>query len=107
MNEKQLPDQKAGEERPVQRKRRLGVVLLLTVCVMLLTCASAFATGGESGSGDSGMTSVISSIDTLSSLLTKVWTLMTGNPYLTLFLALSLLSAGFGVFRRAKRTARR
>lgn len=51
--------------------------------------------------------SVVSSMDTLGTLMTKVWTLMTSNPLLVLFLAVSLLSIGVAVFRMIKRAARR
>lgn len=45
-------------------------------------------------------------MDTVTSLMGEVWTLMTSNPLLTLFLAVSLISVGVSVFRRIKRAAR-
>lgn len=53
------------------------------------------------------MDAVLSSVDTLVSLMTKVWTLMTSNPLLTLFLAVSLIAVGVSVFRMIKGAARR
>lgn len=54
-----------------------------------------------------GMEAVLASMDTLSALMSKVWVLMTSNPLLTLFVAVSLLSVGVGVFRMIKGAARR
>lgn len=53
------------------------------------------------------MDAVLGSVDTLTALMGHVWTLMTSNPLLTLFLAVSLISVGVGVFRMIKRAARR
>ncbi len=47
------------------------------------------------------------SMETLTTLMTHVWTLMTSNPLLTLFLAVSLIAVGVGVFRMIKRAARK
>lgn len=52
-----------------------------------------------------GMSAVLSAMDTVVSLMTKVWDLMTSNPLLTLFLAASLIYVGVGVFRAIKRAA--
>ena len=54
-----------------------------------------------------GMDAVLGSVDTITTLMTHVWTLMTSNPLLTLFLAVSLISVGVGVFRMIKRAARK
>lgn len=53
-----------------------------------------------------GMDSVISATDTIASLLGKVWTIMTANPLLVLFLAASVLGIGLTIFRKVKRTAK-
>lgn len=53
-----------------------------------------------------GMDTVISSMDTLSTLLTKVWDMMTANPLLTLFVALTLLGVGVTVFQKVKGASR-
>lgn len=52
------------------------------------------------------MDTVISSMDTLSTLLTKVWDMMTANPLLTLFVALTLLGVGVTVFQKVKGASR-
>lgn len=83
---------------------RHGRVAVLSLLVALCLAPSASATGGESSSG---ITVVMSSMDNLVTLCTRVWNLLTGNEYFALFLAVGLLSAGFGIFRRAKRAARR
>lgn len=63
----------------------------------------AFASAGGS---DTGMSSILSSIDTVVSLMGKVWDVMTSNPLLTLFLAVSLLMVGIKVFKRIKAAAK-
>ena len=47
------------------------------------------------------------SMDTLVDLTGEVWTMMTSNPLLTLFLAVSLIAVGVSVFRMIKSSARR
>lgn len=47
------------------------------------------------------------SMDSLVDLTNQVWTLMTSNPLLTLFLAVSLISVGVSVFRMIKNAAKR
>ncbi len=53
-----------------------------------------------------GMDAVLAATDTITSLLSKVWSVMTANPLLTVILASGLLSIGLAVFRKVKRTAR-
>ncbi len=53
-----------------------------------------------------GMDAILGAMDTVTSLMGKVWTLMTSNPYLTLFVAAALIPVGVGVFRSIKRAAR-
>ena len=79
---------------------------LLTLPAALGLMAPAFATNGEGGSS-TGLSAVMASMDNVVTLCTKVWNLLTGKEYLTLFLALGLVFAGLRVFRRAKRTASR
>lgn len=54
-----------------------------------------------------GMDAVMGSMDTLVELTGQVWNLMTSNALLTLFLAVSLISVGVGVFRMIKSAAKR
>lgn len=54
-----------------------------------------------------GFAAITGSFDTLTELMGDVWGMMTSNELLTLFLAVSLLAVGVGVFRMIKRAARR
>lgn len=58
------------------------------------------------GAASSGFEAVIASMSTLTSLMGQVWTMMTSNALLTLFLGVSLLGVGVGVFRMIKGAAR-
>lgn len=53
------------------------------------------------------MDAVLGSMDTLVDLVGDVWTLMTSNPLLTLFLAVGLIAVGVSVFRMIKNASRR
>ena len=52
------------------------------------------------------MDTILVGTSTLSKLVGEVFTLMTANPLLTLFLAASLIGLGLGLFKKLKRTAR-
>lgn len=64
------------------------------------------ALASEGGGGTSGMPAVLGAFDTVTSLMNSVWTLMTSNPLLTLFLAAGLLTIGVRAFRQIKRAAK-
>lgn len=70
----------------------------------LALAPSALASSG--GSESSGMPAVLGAFDTVTSLMNSVWTLMTSNPLLTLFLAAGLLTIGVRAFRQIKRAAK-
>lgn len=53
-----------------------------------------------------GFEAVISSMGTLTTLMGQVWTMMTSNALLTLFLGVSLLGIGVGVFKMISDAAR-
>jgi len=53
-------------------------------------------------SSATGLDAVMSSTSTLTTLMGNVWTMMTSNPLLTLFLAVAVLSVGVGVFKMIK-----
>jgi len=53
------------------------------------------------------MAAVLGAMDTVTSLMGEVWTLMTSNSYLTLFVAAALIPIGVGIFRSIKRAARK
>lgn len=77
--------------------------------VMAAATASAMAPvalAAEGDGGTSGMSAVLGAFDTVTSLMEKVWILMTSNPLLTLFLAAGLLSIGVRAFRQIKRAAK-
>ena len=75
----------------------------LTAGMALAPVAMASDAGG---SGSSGMPAVLGAFETVTSLMNSVWTLMTSNPLLTLFLAAGLLSIGVQAFRQIKRAAK-
>ena len=49
---------------------------------------------------------ITSASDALKTGISTVWTLMTANPLISLFLGASVISLGFAFFRKAKRTAK-
>ena len=75
-----------------------------------LTAGTAFALSPVALAADDsfsgGMPAIMTAFDTVVTLLTKVWTLMTSNPLLTLFLAAGLVGIGVRVFRQIKRAAK-
>ena len=88
----------------VQVKFRHRLRTMLCTLVMAL-CLAVPAWAGEEGGGggtSGGISSVMSAVDTVITLCNKVWTLMAGNPYLAVMLAVALLGVGVGVFRRIK-----
>lgn len=54
-----------------------------------------------------GMEAVTAAFPTITELVTAGWTMMTSNPYLTVFLAAGLLGVGIGVLKMVKRAAKR
>lgn len=78
---------------------------VMAMAIMTVLSISVFADNEEPAT--TGFEAVVSSMDTLGTLMGKVWTLMTSNALLTLFLAVSLLSVGVSVFRMIKRAAHR
>ena len=53
-----------------------------------------------------GMNAVITAVDTIVTLMGKVWDLMTSNPLLTLLVAASLLPVGIALFTSLRNAAR-
>ena len=49
---------------------------------------------------------ITSASDALKTGISTVWTLMTANPLISLFVGASVISLGFAFFRKAKRTAK-
>ncbi|MEG0970977.1 MAG: hypothetical protein RSE47_07715 [Acidaminococcaceae bacterium] len=52
------------------------------------------------------MTEILAATTTITTLVGNVFTLMTGNPVLLVFLAASLIGVGISVFRKIKSAAR-
>lgn len=48
----------------------------------------------------------MSAMDTITQLMGKVWTLMTSNPLLTVFVAAGLIPVGVRAFRAIRNAAR-
>lgn len=75
----------------------------------VLAAGTAFALAPvamASEGSSTGMPAVLGAFDTVTSLMNSVWTLMTSNPLLTLFLAAGLLTIGVRAFRQIKRAAK-
>ncbi len=94
---------KGGFLRRMIGKGKLRASALAMALASLLS-VGAFASDGTTTSGG-GFDSVLGSFDTLASLMSRVWNLMTANPYLTLFLAVALLGMGVTVFKMVKSAA--
>lgn len=93
------------QTQPPKKKGFKARFLMLVSALAAMMMVGASAAEGDAASGD--FTAVMSSMDTLSTLMTKVWSMMTSNPLLVLFLAVMLLGVGVSVFRMIKRAARR
>lgn len=50
-----------------------------------------------------GMDAILAAVDTVTSVVGSVFTVMTGNALITFFLAISVIGAGVGLFHRLKR----
>lgn len=53
--------------------------------------------------GDASMEAVSTAIDTVVTFVGKAFSAMTGNAYLTIFLAATMLSVGISVFRKLRK----
>lgn len=62
--------------------------------------------GDTSAVTTTGMSAVMSSLDTIVELSGKVWDLLTSNPLLTLFVGASLLPVGIALFTSLRNAAR-
>lgn len=58
-------------------------------------------TAGEGGV--TSMDTITAAVDTVVTFVTKAFTAMTGNAYLTIFLAATMLSVGISVFRKLRK----
>lgn len=64
------------------------------------------AGGGDETVISGGMDAIMGALDTITQLMGKVWTLMTSNPLLTLFVAAALIPVGVGAFVAIRNAAR-
>ena len=55
------------------------------------------------GATTTAMDTITSAVDTVVSFVSKAFTAMTGNAYLTIFLAATMLSVGISVFRKLRK----
>lgn len=86
------------------KSAKVQTAVLAAGTAMALSPAAMASSGG--GGDASGMPAVLGAFDTVTSLMNSVWTLMTSNPLLTLFLAAGLLTIGVRAFRQIKRAAK-
>ncbi len=49
---------------------------------------------------------ITSGLSTVTSLFSQIWTLMTGNPLIMVFVGGSLVGVGVGVFRKLRKSVR-
>lgn len=89
------------KEKAKSAKVQTAVLAAGTAMVM-----APVAMASEGTTGSSGMPAVLGAFETVTSLMNSVWTLMTSNPLLTLFLAAGLLTIGVRAFRQIKRAAK-
>lgn len=85
------------------RSRQVSAAFMAVGAALAMTPVALATDGGGSGGG---MSAVLGAFDTVTSLMNSVWTLMTSNPLLTLFLAAGLLTIGVRAFRQIKRAAK-
>ena len=96
----------------VRRLLRSSVFMMLMSVLLALSVFAEedregeFGGSGFGGSISDGLSSVTSATDTIVSLLSKVWTAISGNPVLVVFLAATLFTVAIAVFRRLKRAVR-
>ena len=95
--EEGVPEQTARQHR---EKRFLRVLVLTLVCAMAL-CPAAFATEGSGGD----LSAITGSVSTVTSLLSSVFSLITGNPLLAAYVAIGLLGSVILLFRKLKRAS--
>ena len=102
-------------------KVKLAVALVKVKAKLAAVCAKSKAVGmslavaasltlpafaGENGGGGaSGLTSVTNAADTVTTFVSKAFTMMTGNPLLCVYLASSLIGVGIYKFVQLRRAA--
>lgn len=99
-NEKEKQSGVCHEDESGKKQRRCRRVMVLLPMLVVALSVSAFATSAT------GFSAITGQMDEVTTLVGTVFTLLTGNAYFSTFLAVGLLSAGIGIFRRVKRAAR-
>lgn len=97
-----------------QAKAKLAALLAkskavaMSLMVAMMTTLPAFAEDGGAGGGatSSDLTTIVSSTDTVVSMINKAWAVMTSNELLRVYVAAGLLSVGIGFFGYLKRQSR-
>ena len=84
------------------KSKAVGMSLAVAASLTL----PAFATGtGDNPSGSSGLSSITSAADTVTTFINKAFEMMTGNPLLCVYLASSLIGVGIYKFVQLRRAA--
>lgn len=82
------------------KSKAVGMSLAVAASLTLPAFAS-----GNGGGDSSGLTSVTSAADTVTTFVSKAFTMMTGNPLLCVYLASSLIGVGIYKFVQLRRAA--
>ncbi|MCL2605248.1 MAG: hypothetical protein FWD90_12280 [Defluviitaleaceae bacterium] len=87
-------------------KAKLLVAAIVTMFATVLVPMTVRASDGTGGGASGEMGLVMSAITTLTTLIGNIFTLMTSNPVLAIFLAAGLLGVAIVVFKRLRGAAR-
>lgn len=96
-------EEKTSAGRAGGRKRRGLCVLAMVCCLVCVMTTSASATDGGTSGGD--LTAITGAFSTVTSLVSTVFSLITGNPLLAVFVAVGLMGSGIGIFRKLKKAS--
>lgn len=105
MNENKV-NQAVEEKKPVRKGFFKSKARLFTMIMAVMTVLSISAFADDGSGGSTGFEAVTGTFGTISTLLGQVFTLMTSNALLALFLGISLIGAVIGLFVGLKRAAR-
>ena len=84
------------------KAKAVGISLMVAASLSL----PAFASEGGGSSGAS-LSDIVSSTDTITTMVNQAWSMMTSNPLLRVYVAAGLLSVGIGFFGYLKRQSHR
>ena len=100
--EQTAPERQNRQQFAYARKAFISRTALLVCVCMMAMGGSALASDG----GSSGSTSVTSGVSTVVEIVGQVFTLITGNPLLMVFVGAGLVGVGVRIFRQIKSAAR-